>query len=878
MFFHKCYSLLLIIVFSILTSISIFAQNIYSSQRVTTTQIYTNLDDISNLSFPQNRAPCDSKGGDSDGDGICDEDDCEPYDASIPAAPGTPCDDGDMETVYDVILEDSCSCIGEFEESEIITYLPECARRTAFNTNPCVDSTFAPTPFGGKLLLKGQAHYYYLRNGQLIEYTNGTAIFIGEWINVANNDIKFDVNMTLSGRTVAPPTATIIDHHCLVPNESTFYYYTQITGTLTGKDKVKGARLTMEQSKAAFQLGIGANAANEELSFGGASWLKIELVQQPTATIIALETNANGSNGAINMNLSGNAFTCIENPTSARTDCQTDMVVTAEPNQMGKVVTWNPPTFTSNCITPTATTPMIQQKGPSSGDFLPIGTTTVVYESKDICGNITNCSFKVTVKPPTSPCSNGNKPKVRVAVDHPICDQKNGKINLTFGDRSNRNSIEFSLDGGQTFPLNVNDNAGTAVFDSLKAESYHLFARWGTEECPVDLGIQNLEGQTLTPGTFCDDGNTDTENDVIQSDSCLCEGTVFNSSGCDDLFKNISFENQGITPWKFNSNTRYNRSNKYQADGDWTIWIYKKHSNRKDAAIYQDAAVIPRAHYKFSFFAGTHKTYYNHEVAVEFYNKYGAKLKRKVVQIDFDIDETNSLKEYFLEETAPVDATKIRLIGTTSGDYLKLDAICVQIDKLDVRAGRKNAPLTQGAGLLAKTLTLNSYVKNEGVVLDWFSNIPEKTSSFVVEKSVDGGPFEFFNEMSDLEDGVLSITDAAPDYGTNSYRVIQKLKTGEALISNIRAEQFMLDPASITLYPNPAIDDLNLRIGHFATIEGTVRIFSPNGLEVYTQTISAEEKHLNIDISTFKNGIYFLLIEAKNRKSIERQFIVESLK
>ena len=49
---------------------------------------------------------------DADGDGICAADDCDDTDASVPATPGTTCDDGDATTVNDVYLADGCTCEG----------------------------------------------------------------------------------------------------------------------------------------------------------------------------------------------------------------------------------------------------------------------------------------------------------------------------------------------------------------------------------------------------------------------------------------------------------------------------------------------------------------------------------------------------------------------------------------------------------------------------------------------------------------------------------------------------------------------------------------------------------------------------------------------
>ncbi len=49
---------------------------------------------------------------DTDGDGTCDEDDCEPTNPFLPTTPGSSCSDGDFTTINDMIQEDGCTCIG----------------------------------------------------------------------------------------------------------------------------------------------------------------------------------------------------------------------------------------------------------------------------------------------------------------------------------------------------------------------------------------------------------------------------------------------------------------------------------------------------------------------------------------------------------------------------------------------------------------------------------------------------------------------------------------------------------------------------------------------------------------------------------------------
>ncbi len=56
--------------------------------------------------------PCAALGGDSDGDGICNQNDCQPNNPAYPAAPGSACNDGNSDTTNDVVTADGCGCAG----------------------------------------------------------------------------------------------------------------------------------------------------------------------------------------------------------------------------------------------------------------------------------------------------------------------------------------------------------------------------------------------------------------------------------------------------------------------------------------------------------------------------------------------------------------------------------------------------------------------------------------------------------------------------------------------------------------------------------------------------------------------------------------------
>ena len=57
---------------------------------------------------------------DTDADGLCDDEDCSPFNPTLPGVPGAPCDDLNELTENDAILPDGCSCAG------IIVELNDC--------------------------------------------------------------------------------------------------------------------------------------------------------------------------------------------------------------------------------------------------------------------------------------------------------------------------------------------------------------------------------------------------------------------------------------------------------------------------------------------------------------------------------------------------------------------------------------------------------------------------------------------------------------------------------------------------------------------------------------------------------------------------------
>ena len=127
-------------------------------------------------------------------------------------------------------------------------------------------------------------------------------------MNVERSNVQFDVDIHFSGFTTQEPGRA---HVCLNNDRSGLYYYTNTSGTLTGRNDVAGAILRVSRNSDAFQVGIGGNITHNQLTFGGSGWLNINIERQPNAFNLELRRGQSGQHGDININLSGNANACV---------------------------------------------------------------------------------------------------------------------------------------------------------------------------------------------------------------------------------------------------------------------------------------------------------------------------------------------------------------------------------------------------------------------------------------------------------------------------------------------------------------------------------------------------------------------------------------
>lgn len=295
------------------------------------------------------------------------------------------------------------------------------------------------------------------QGGSLVEYSDGTAVMTAEISNAYDSSYKFDVYVELSDYSTTAPSQSPKGATCnsMGFDSDNFTYYQTFTGTLTGKGPLAGGLISIDRAGPSWQTGYGANVFSG--TFGASAWYNVHIMSHPSSG-----GNFHSSSGDFNLDLRP----ISEAGSACGSADLTAKVLSGQGN--GITYSWTGP----NGFAATTPTVTVTESG-----------TYTVTVSKGGCSVSESVDISIENKTP---------PTTTVSSMPPNCGMTNGEITFTFPDENGRSHIEFSIDGGATFPLRVQDNIGSTSFTGLAADKYDVWVRWGNDECPVSLGLVDL--------------------------------------------------------------------------------------------------------------------------------------------------------------------------------------------------------------------------------------------------------------------------------------------------------------------------------------------------------------------------------------------------
>lgn len=165
-------------------------------------------------------------------------------------------------------------------------------------------------------------------------------------------------------------------------------------------------------------------------------------------------------------------------------------------------------------------------------------------------------------------------------------------------------------------------------------------------------------------------------------------------------------------------------------------------------------------------------------------------------------------------------------------------------------------------------------VTTNAVTLRWVDNATNETS-YRVERSI-GSPDNFVIVGNLGQNATQYINTTVQQGNTYYYRIFCFNATGNSGYSNILEVPFFvginqtLNFKEFLVFPNPANEQLNLKLEDQFKGKAELRIINELGKLVYSREIKKdkEEFESNINIKDFSRGIYFIQIISKEKSSI----------
>ncbi|MFN8398258.1 MAG: hypothetical protein U0176_26850 [Bacteroidia bacterium] len=155
-------------------------------------------------------------------------------------------------------------------------------------------------------------------------------------------------------------------------------------------------------------------------------------------------------------------------------------------------------------------------------------------------------------------------------------------------------------------------------------------------------------------------------------------------------------------------------------------------------------------------------------------------------------------------------------------------------------------------GLLRWDVQLNAA---EQVELAWEVGSAEDIQEFRIQRSGDGQHFEDWRTVVGGQQ-MNEMIDPQPIPGLSWYRLQSVGRDGGMVLSPARAVEWMPDGATLSVWPNPAEEELNLVLTGFEGQAGILEVVDVRGAVVQTLAVDGEVFAWRMDLEGLAEGIY----------------------
>jgi hypothetical protein len=190
------------------------------------------------------------------------------------------------------------------------------------------------------------------------------------------------------------------------------------------------------------------------------------------------------------------------------------------------------------------------------------------------------------------------------------------------------------------------------------------------------------------------------------------------------------------------------------------------------------------------------------------------------------------------------------------------------VNGLASASSRRANPQFQSGTLPVKLSEFKVSSKGSGVGISWKTSLEVNSSHFDIERSGDSkswtsiGTVQASGNVS-VEQS-YSFTDAAPANGTNYYRLKIVDIDSKFDYSPIKSVSFTATALNVIASPNPASSFININVTAPGNEPYRLRLINRSGQVVFDQKYAASTGRLQLAVSNYADGSYFLEVTNSN--------------
>jgi Secretion system C-terminal sorting domain len=150
-------------------------------------------------------------------------------------------------------------------------------------------------------------------------------------------------------------------------------------------------------------------------------------------------------------------------------------------------------------------------------------------------------------------------------------------------------------------------------------------------------------------------------------------------------------------------------------------------------------------------------------------------------------------------------------------------------------------------------------------LLHWQTSTEKNASHFVIEHSRNGNQFlelGMRNATNTMQFTSYQFANQKPELGDNYYRLKMVNANKDFIYSNVILLKKINEQTTVIVYPNPAADQISILINSDNDKQqADIEIVNANGSIVYSKKKQQVNTDVNVDITTWANGIYYAKIK-----------------